>query len=305
MSLTKYASLELLEAWRVPAKATPRGLSKAAHRVDFEYTPRPGYLAYCCHVRDSNKGKSCTGPGCLREAKCKGLCLAHYTQRRSGKDLSVIRVRAKNATDSCVFPGCDRPHFAKEYCKSHYHQRQRHGEVTVFRQFLEICSFPGCDRGHSAHGYCDGHAIQLRKGKELSPLRARQKGRVCTVDGCSDPYLARGFCAVHYNQWHWAESEEGREARKRAFHKRRAIKASAETRLISSREWKRLVNRYQGKCAYCRKAPWNHREHIIPLSRGGRESIGNLLPCCERCNTSKHNKLLSEWRYGASQVRIA
>ena len=42
--LRKHASMEVLDAWRVPGSNTPRSLRKAAHRVEFEYTPRPGYL---------------------------------------------------------------------------------------------------------------------------------------------------------------------------------------------------------------------------------------------------------------------
>jgi hypothetical protein len=42
--LRKIATLETLEAYRVPAHADARALRKAAHRVSFEYTPRPGYL---------------------------------------------------------------------------------------------------------------------------------------------------------------------------------------------------------------------------------------------------------------------
>ena len=42
--LRKYASLAVLDAWQVPARPGPASLRKTAHRVDFEYTPRPGYL---------------------------------------------------------------------------------------------------------------------------------------------------------------------------------------------------------------------------------------------------------------------
>lgn len=42
--LRKHASLEVLESWRVPAGATAERISKAAHRVAFDYEPRPGYL---------------------------------------------------------------------------------------------------------------------------------------------------------------------------------------------------------------------------------------------------------------------
>jgi rubrerythrin len=40
----KYASLQVLETWQVPAGAGSRAIRKAAHRVEFEYEPRPGYL---------------------------------------------------------------------------------------------------------------------------------------------------------------------------------------------------------------------------------------------------------------------
>jgi len=42
--LRKYAALEVLESWHVPAQAGRNGLRKAAHRVAFDYEPRPGFL---------------------------------------------------------------------------------------------------------------------------------------------------------------------------------------------------------------------------------------------------------------------
>lgn len=44
MSLRKTATLQVLEAWRVPAQAGPGTIAKTAHRVAFDYTPRLGYL---------------------------------------------------------------------------------------------------------------------------------------------------------------------------------------------------------------------------------------------------------------------
>lgn len=42
--LRKHAVATVLDAWRVPRSNTERSLRKAAHRVNFEYTPRPGFL---------------------------------------------------------------------------------------------------------------------------------------------------------------------------------------------------------------------------------------------------------------------
>lgn len=33
-----------------------------------------------------------------------------------------------------------------------------------------------------------------------------------------------------------------------------------------------------------------------PTGRGGREAIGNLLPACGSCNSSKKNRFVMEWK---------
>ena len=78
----------------------------------------------------------------------------------------------------------------------------------------------------------------------------------------------------------------------------RARRAGAETFVFTERDWRRLVNRYEHCCAYCGKLIEGvvHKEHVIPLSRGGRHSVGNILPACESCNFSKGDLFVMEWR---------
>jgi hypothetical protein len=37
-------------------------------------------------------------------------------------------------------------------------------------------------------------------------------------------------------------------------------------------------------------------DHVIPVSRGGQHSIGNLVASCGSCNSSKGGKTIMEWR---------
>lgn len=37
-------------------------------------------------------------------------------------------------------------------------------------------------------------------------------------------------------------------------------------------------------------------DHVVPLSRGGSNELDNLVCCCIRCNNSKSDKLISEWK---------
>lgn len=50
-------------------------------------------------------------------------------------------------------------------------------------------------------------------------------------------------------------------------------------------------------CAFCDGAA-ETVDHVIPLSRGGSNFEGNLLPACRRCNSARSDLLLSEWRHG-------
>lgn len=50
------------------------------------------------------------------------------------------------------------------------------------------------------------------------------------------------------------------------------------------------------RCWWCGKVMnhW-HIDHVIPISRGGKNETGNLCLSCPHCNISKHNRLPQEW----------
>lgn len=51
-------------------------------------------------------------------------------------------------------------------------------------------------------------------------------------------------------------------------------------------------------CAYCRQPVASGRlepDHVVPLSRGGSNSITNVLPSCRDCNADKRDLMLDEW----------
>lgn len=60
----------------------------------------------------------------------------------------------------------------------------------------------------------------------------------------------------------------------------------------------RLLHEQQGCCRWC-GGPLGERwdiDHVVPLSRGGTHDPSNIVLACERCNISKHAKLLGEWQ---------
>lgn len=85
----------------------------------------------------------------------------------------------------------------------------------------------------------------------------------------------------------------------------RARRQGADLFDISPRDLHRLFLRHSGKCAYCGDRTADTVDHIVPMRRGGRHSIGNLAPCCEPCNSNKRQRFLVEWRNGRVVARTA
>ncbi len=82
---------------------------------------------------------------------------------------------------------------------------------------------------------------------------------------------------------------------KAAFRRRRARESSAHGEYTWT-EVMRLHILFDRRCAYCTQHnPEPEPDHVIPLSRGGHNSVGNILPCCHACNAGKRDRLLHEW----------
>ena len=61
----------------------------------------------------------------------------------------------------------------------------------------------------------------------------------------------------------------------------------------TNEEWQALKAFYNFKCLRCGKQEPNiklTRDHVIPLTQGGTDSIDNVQPLCARCNSKKNYK---------------
>ena len=76
------------------------------------------------------------------------------------------------------------------------------------------------------------------------------------------------------------------------------IKRSGTQGSISSAEWLKVLKRQNNSCYYCDRNDLKlHIEHVVPLSRGGNNQLGNIVGACPPCNLSKGSMLISEWKY--------
>ncbi len=106
------------------------------------------------------------------------------------------------------------------------------------------------------------------------------------------------------NKWYAIHANEAREraAKYRAEHpeikrfaesKRRTKKLGNGIFQISKLELNKLLKQ---PCFVCNSKNNQTIDHIIPISKGGRHSIGNLQTLCASCNSSKHTKTMYQWK---------
>lgn len=61
-----------------------------------------------------------------------------------------------------------------------------------------------------------------------------------------------------------------------------------------NRRLQRAVRRRDRKCRYCRERVSNTVDHVIPISKGGKSVLKNMVGACDVCNYKKADNLLEE-----------
>jgi 5-methylcytosine-specific restriction endonuclease McrA len=108
----------------------------------------------------------------------------------------------------------------------------------------------------------------------------------------------RARYSQHQRDWYAKNAEHAREAGREYASARRARVADNGSFRVTPSDYANMLRRANGACTYCSTpltAKTLHWDHIIPISRGGSHSVGNLAPSCAPCNQSKSSKLLIEW----------
>ena len=93
----------------------------------------------------------------------------------------------------------------------------------------------------------------------------------------------------------YKKTDRGRQSNRSYGHRRRVKVASGVTgySAITIDQWLKLVEVSKSKCYWCGKKCKPTRDHVIPVSRGGLDTIQNVVVACMACNTSKSAKILT------------
>jgi 5-methylcytosine-specific restriction endonuclease McrA len=79
------------------------------------------------------------------------------------------------------------------------------------------------------------------------------------------------------------------------YAKRRQRRMAAVDHDLTEDQWRALQDAWGG-CAYCGAADRPlQKDCLLPISRGGRYTLANVVPACGSCNASKCNTEVTTW----------
>jgi hypothetical protein len=247
--------------------------------------------------------KTCGEAGCARPLRARGLCTTHYNQKHQPN-------RHRKVTIACGW--CDKPspkqvtsRFAIRFCgvRCRDEWRKASGVNACPADNRLSCPVPwrtcsscglewfrfGSDAVRCVHcadvakaARAERAAIRLRR---LIDVEQAMQLRPC--DDCGVTYLP-GTTVQRYCSSRCAGRVHRRERRAR---ERGAQGTFSWTQVVT------LFLLFNRQCAYCaeRIDGQPDPDHVIPLSKRGHNTIGNILPSCRSCNTDKRDLMLHEW----------
>jgi len=77
--------------------------------------------------------------------------------------------------------------------------------------------------------------------------------------------------------------------------KRRARKKENGGDGVTAEDWSEMLARAEGKCIYCGGSGGLTMDHVVPISRGGKDGPCNVVPACSQCNYDKNAKKPEDW----------
>jgi 5-methylcytosine-specific restriction endonuclease McrA len=136
------------------------------------------------------------------------------------------------------------------------------------------------------------------------PVRAEMRRQRQVRRGRRDPLLpppvfthACDWCGTTFTAARRTQLLCSDPCRNRIKESRRRAKLHNARGEFTWSEFTHVFIKFDRRCAYCetRIVGQPEPDHLVPLSKGGSNSITNILPACRPCNLSKQSMSLSEW----------
>ena len=162
---------------------------------------------------------------------------------------------------------------------------------------MKVCSTCKKDQPYKAYSVCSkvksGLNARCKTCEKLRHKKDYQRFKEHNLNRERQVRIDRYESRLEIERKSRAKNKEKNRPAKNARQRIRNKVIQGGTYLILEKELRRI---YNSPCFQCGSNTDQSLDHIIPISRGGSHSIGNVMTLCLPCNKSKRAKLLVEWR---------
>lgn len=247
--------------------------------------------------------RTCSIEACDGVHRARGWCSKHYQRWKAFGDPMVERKARVAPERGCSIEACTRVHRSLGLCSPHYTRLRKYGDPLAAAQPKPTrrCEKAGCNDSHYARGLCRIHYREVHHKIYGDKKRAQQREYYQRNKKARLEY-ARKWRAENPDKIKaqndtWSRSPRGKARALIRDHSRQAAYYRAPGVVPTYEDYIKLLAATE--CAYCSRSITLRTmaiDHVIPWSRGGSASIGNLAASCRPCNQSKSDLLLIEWR---------
>jgi 5-methylcytosine-specific restriction endonuclease McrA len=165
---------------------------------------------------------------------------------------------------------------------------------------VKNCANPNCNKEFTPHQFVPGQKYCCRKCRAAERIKNWQQANPRMVAKNNKKWKSANPSKVsEYSQaWYSANKERKAETGrtwaqanldkvKEKYNRRRAIRADVTGDHYTILQFRDLCNRAGNVCLRCGEKKKLTADHVIPLSKGGPDSIDNIQPLCISCNDKK------------------
>ena len=193
----------------------------------------------------------------------------------------------------CSIKGCNRKHYGKGLCKKHYCKQynQKHKEHIASQKQIYSKQY----RAKNRKSILEYQKQHYQANKERIKQRHNEYGLQHKEE-------ANKRSAIHYEKnredvlirtkkWRRNHREISRIISKNQHAKRNSSLKNAGK--FTHEEWISKLSSFNNRCACCSSLNNITVDHIIPITKNGKNTIDNIQPLCMNCNTIKHSRIIT------------
>lgn len=164
--------------------------------------------------------------------------------------------------------------------------------------------FPATTDNFHKSKYADGLTAKCKSCRSKQRKSHYLNNKEAVLQQCKEYYSTnKSECRRRAEKWKMQNADKYRiiVSTWKKNNKERVWSAKARRRELEKSNFivtpKDMLRLKRSSCAICGSHHQIEIDHVIPLARGGKHSVGNLQPLCRFHNRSKGTKFMSELKY--------